>query len=398
MNINKFSEKKIKVRRCQGGFSLIEVVIAFFVLTIIITALTPLFVSSIDHIFQAGQKSTSLYQSQGIIDEQIVSYVYGTSDKLNLAFPESSHEVWGRKLDVSYLTTFLSEPLTRTRYVAVGDSKTILISPDGLSWADKTPAGFSYDLRNVTWGGTSPKEFVAVGTFGTILVSNEGDTWDLVHDSGNDLNSVTWGSTEGLRMYVAVGQGGTVITSTDGITWNTQNVGTENLRSVAFAEIDDIGTAYFVIIGDNGTIITSQDGFTWTTLQNPLWGNLKSVKWCSNMFITVGDNGVVLSSPDTVNWTEHSGIVSDLQSVSWGRGKALTASSDGRIYDITNPDAPIQVHSDGSVLRGITWSYNKYVAVGSSVATGKVLASDDGVNWYLQTVPETNHLYDVAGR
>lgn len=371
---------------------------ALLILSVIFIALTPLFVSSYENIFLAGQKSTALYKSQGIIDGQIVTYVYGSSDTLNLTFPNGTHEIWGRKLDVSLLTTFLPEPLARIRYVAVGNAKTILTSPDGESWTDNTPADFSYDLRGVVWGGSSPKKFVAVGTFGTILLSDDGELWTRVHDSGYTLNGVVWASTEGQRMFMAVGENGTVVTSTDGYAWDTQYVGTENLNSVAFAETDLLGTAYFVVVGHNGTILTSEDSVNWILYQNSAWGNLRSVAWSGDMFIAVGDSGTILTSVDAENWTEHGGVGSPLQSVAWGRGIIIAAGADGKIFDLTDPYAPIERYSDGSELKGVTWSYNKYVAVGSSGTSGRILASDDGVFWEIQTVPAGYELFGVAGR
>jgi hypothetical protein len=52
-------------------------------------------------------------------------------------------------------------------FVAVGDTGTILTSPDGVRWEAKT-SGTSDLLAGITYGkGT----FVAVGSYGTILQS-----------------------------------------------------------------------------------------------------------------------------------------------------------------------------------------------------------------------------------
>jgi prepilin-type N-terminal cleavage/methylation domain-containing protein len=387
-----------KITYSQSGFTLIEIVMALLILSIIIIALTPLFSMSFKHIYLAGNKSVTMYESQGVIDEQLAVYTYGTSDKIDLTFPSGSHEVWGRRLEVNSLKTFLSEPLARTRYVAVGDAKTVLTSADGVSWENKTPVDFTYDLRAVTWGGSSPKKYVAVGTFGTVITSDEGSAWTRVHDTGYHLNDVIWGSTEGLRLFMAVGQNGTVVTSLDGTSWNTQFAASDNLNGVAFAEVDDIGTAYFVVVGNNGTIMTTQDGSSWTSYKDPLWGTLNSITWGNDMFIVVGENGIIITSDDGQNWNVYYPLSNHMTCVSWGRNKALATTTDGKIFDITNPVSPIEIASDGSShLRSVTWSYNKYVAVGSSVSTARVLSSDEGDIWVPQSITAPS-LYGVAGR
>ena len=73
------------------------------------------------------------------------------------------------KKDVSKTTT--SSPL----YAAVGNSGTILTSPDGTSWTSRT-SGTTEDLYGVTYANST---FVVVGTSGTILTSSDGTTWDL---------------------------------------------------------------------------------------------------------------------------------------------------------------------------------------------------------------------------
>ena len=56
------------------------------------------------------------------------------------------------------------------KFVAVGNSGTILTSSDGTSWTSPT-SGTSNDLKGVTYANST---FVAVGKSGTILTSTDG--------------------------------------------------------------------------------------------------------------------------------------------------------------------------------------------------------------------------------
>jgi len=58
-------------------------------------------------------------------------------------------------------------------FVTVGDSGTILTSPDGTSWTKRT-SGTSEYLFGVTYGNGL---FVTVGNSGTIFTSTDGTSW-----------------------------------------------------------------------------------------------------------------------------------------------------------------------------------------------------------------------------
>lgn len=89
-------------------------------------------------------------------------------------------------------------------YVAVGDSGTIITSPDGVTWTART-SGTNYALNDVTWTGS---EYVAVGQFGTILTSPDAVDWSFYcHDFNMVLNKVVVGGGS----VVIAGDGGVII-------------------------------------------------------------------------------------------------------------------------------------------------------------------------------------------
>ena len=67
----------------------------------------------------------------------------------------------------------LSSPLFGQSFVSVGNSGTILTSPDGILWTKRTSGKWEY-LSGVTSGNGL---FVTVGESGTILTSPDGNSW-----------------------------------------------------------------------------------------------------------------------------------------------------------------------------------------------------------------------------
>ena len=101
--------------------------------------------------------------------------------------------------------------------------------------------------------------FVAVGNSGTILTSPDGISWSPQFGGTLvNLNTILYGN----GLFVAVGAQGTIITSPDGINWTSQASGVQvGLGSIAFGE----GTFCTVTAGNqtNMVALTSTDGISW---------------------------------------------------------------------------------------------------------------------------------------
>ena len=115
-------------------------------------------------------------------------------------------------------------------FVTVGDSGTILTSPDGTSWTERT-SGTSDSLYGVTYGNGL---FVTVGDFGIIHTSPDGLSWTKRRTVTSDyLQGVTYGN----GLFVSVGDSGTILTSSDGTTWTSRTSGTSNsLYGVTYSQ------------------------------------------------------------------------------------------------------------------------------------------------------------------
>jgi hypothetical protein len=204
------------------------------------------------------------------------------------------------------------------RFVAVGFmDKTVLASPDGLTWTAKD-ASSPVGLNNVVF---CDGKFLVLGNSGTILTSPDGETWTTTVSSANHL----YGAASGNGKIVVVGNfsvgGGIIVSADGGMTWtettpkNADGQVTINaLRGVAF------GNGLFVAVGQFGTILTSSDGIVWT--QRPVGieeRHLTGVIFSKGMFIAVGQNGTVIISPDGINWSYRTtGVTNELRGLTFG--------------------------------------------------------------------------------
>ncbi len=248
-----------------------------------------------------------------------------------------------------------------SQFVAVGQNGTILTSPDGITWTQRT-SGTSYrTLFGVAWSGS---QFVVVGDHGILLTSPDGITWtQRTSGTSEDLRNVVWSGSQ----FVIVGGTDGILTSPDGITWIPLRIsGTQYwLNGVVWSG------SQFVAVGRESTILTSPDGITWTprrTSDTQYW--LNGVVWSGSQFVAVGDYGILLTSPDGITWTQRtSGTSEDLRNVVWS-GSQFVIVGIGTI--LTSPDGitwtPRRT-SDGfrGTLNGVTWSGSQFVAVGSSI-------------------------------
>ena len=115
----------------------------------------------------------------------------------------------------------------------------------------------SNDDEMVTELNRNALKFMAVGDSGTVLTSSDGKSW-TIRDSGTSQSLYSITIRDNDVSYLAVGNLGKVLTSSDGIAWISKSSGTtQNLREVTYSNSN------FVAVGGYGTIITSTDGNNW---------------------------------------------------------------------------------------------------------------------------------------
>lgn len=132
--------------------------------------------------------------------------------------------------------------------IAVGDGGMVDISiTGGVSWFPMTIAPFA-NLSEATWTGA---QFVAVGDTDTILTSPNGTTWTQRAASfGQNLQGVAWSGSS----LIAVGTRELIATSPTGVTWTRQTTPSPTLPHLR--SVEWFGTRA-VAVGDAGTILTS---------------------------------------------------------------------------------------------------------------------------------------------
>lgn len=237
--------------------------------------------------------------------------------------------------------------------------------------------------------GTAGSQFVAVGDTGTLLTSPDAVTWTS-RTSGTTAR--LRGATASGNLIVAVGQSGTILTSPDGITWTARTSGvTETLRGVTASP-----TRFVTVGGDTTSMIRySDDGTTWSGATVSNLGRLRAVVWGGSQFVAVGPAGAVLTSPDGVAWTQQSaGTTDELDGVLWNGSKYVVLTATGKVLTSTDGVSWSSAQANPpSWVEGLTWSNTQFVTVGAS---GKAKTSPDGTTWTWKSSGTTNTLHGVA--
>jgi hypothetical protein len=256
--------------------------------------------------------------------------------------------------------------------VSVGYVGSIVTSPDGITWTNRSPGTTTKHLLSVVWTGT---QFVTVGSGSTILTSPDGITWtSRVSNISGFLNGVAWTGNK----LVAVGDGGIVVTSPDGVEWTPGNSG----NSTGWKAITWTGNL-LVAVGSgssNACIMTSPDGITWTIRDSKTAIFLYGVAWTGSQLTTVGYGGVILTSPDGITWTPRtSGTTLRLEGVVWTGTQFAAAGQAGIV--LTSPDG-ITWTQRGPVtseeLYSLAWTGSLFVVVGDG---GPIYTSPDAITW-----------------
>jgi uncharacterized delta-60 repeat protein len=335
-------------------------------------------------------------------------------------------------------------PLTSISFVhetffATGQRGTILRSTDGIGWT-------SHRLRSSTTVGPvafGADEFVALTSYGGVLTSSDGTAWTAQETGLTDGRSLTQIAFANGR-FVAVGTVGTVVSSTDGIAWTQARVGTrDTLNGVAY------GGGRWITVSSSGQVYSSLDGVVWGTSAMLPEGTV-SLAFGAGLFAanSAATPGVIYTSPDGAIWTQRfctlsvsAGIAGlrytehgfvgllgstagsyvfsadgitwverDLASLAslptaltYGKGLfVLTAGPPDLLLVSPSGGSWFRTNSgEGRTFRAVTANDRLAVAVGLpqgliGFPSGLVYASNDGVNWFMQSAPTTAALYDVA--
>lgn len=197
-------------------------------------------------------------------------------------------------------------------YVTVGDFGTVMTSGNGVDWAlEYVPPA----VTNTTFLGVGGNTnlLLAVGDSGTIIYSPNILTNIVISNQTHTVSTlgvlwfkvpgkVTTNSLQGVgvlsnSLYVVTGNQGAVFTSTNGTDWATASSGTTSLLS----SVSD-WPGGLIAVGDNGTIIASTNGTVWGKRGSGVTNWLFRVRWLNGALVAVGQNGTILTSTNSTVW------------------------------------------------------------------------------------------------
>lgn len=190
------------------------------------------------------------------------------------------------------------------RFIATGDSGTILTSADALTW-NGVSSGTTMNLQGIAYGAGA---YVIAGangssTGGTVLISANGDDWTNT--------SAGLGTSQGLfdldytgGRFLASGFHARLRHSTDGgATFATTVTG--NPQAAGFASVNGLFIAVAKDLAASGIPqnLISLDGATWTAIATANYAARQSVIVVGDTFLTVGDSGEIWQSASVASST-----------------------------------------------------------------------------------------------
>lgn len=256
------------------------------------------------------------------------------------------------------------------KYVAVGNTGTLLTSSDRASWASVSPG----TTANLQYLIKTPSLWLAAGTLvpsGGSVTSRSPDaaTWTASSlTSGNYMTEVRGLCWTGANILVS-GYDSTgsivhkVLYGTDGASWTA-------VTGLATSGPMAASTSRVVMVSkwDGYGIVQTSDnqGVTWTTRVASGFGNVNDVCWdaVNSLFIAVGDAGFLKTSPDGIAWTTRSsGVSFNLLSVRAGPNGVLAVG-------------------DGQSTVSFSTSATSWSAKASPTTTGRALLADNATAYH----------------
>jgi hypothetical protein len=265
--------------------------------------------------------------------------------------PELSH--WS-PADMATVQNLHGIAFGGNRFVAVGDSGTVLTSPDGFAWsAEKKPT--SENLAEVAYGNGT---FVAVGFRGPPLRSRNGEAWEAASSApAEGLSSVVFGN--GLFVAVAGGNTTAVLVSENGKAWTRVAVGEMIRPKLVF------GNGVFLLAGED-KVFRSTDARQWS--RSWLGGKAMSEIGFDGSRFFFRSGGVSatgwskLESVDGVDWNENPSLPeARRESVPEDKGEAILAKP--RIYWRTS-DTLFELAKPGVAIYASEYGNGVFVGVG----------------------------------
>lgn len=438
--------------KTQNGFTIIEVLTAMTIIMIMIIAITPLLLFSLQSIRNSGEYSKATIDTVGKIDIGLATRAGAGDVSIPIKFKTttSAISVEGGLVSSSAISSFLPDsPTVSITPFAVNEgyssstvirvvgkrthfksgSMTIEIRDkngtvlDTLSSCTVTnPTNMNFTLPTGYKNAESPLSikittslsaqssknevvrtsfvinlptYVAVGISANVAVSDNLAKWeDRDVNAALNINSVVWGNDRFVAVGNAVGSIGKAYLLKDNSDWTTVSTGVNsNLNDVIYTGSN------FVAVGSGGTILYSQDGTNWNKITNTDTSNLNSIAKGSSLYVAVGDGGKILRSADGQVWQSTTVGTANLNDVIYNGSQFIAVGNAGTnissVNGVTWTSFAAGITS-GRNLNGISFSGTYYVVVGYESGRGYIYRKSTGTeNWAQITNPSSTVFNDV---
>jgi len=239
----------------------------------------------------------------------------------------------------------------------------------GTIW-NSFPSGCDMDLNDIVYSG---ENYVVVGNSGTLLTSPDALNWTKRY---TDCNQHLYGISFSGGIYVAVGAGGKLLSSTDLENWSICSWNPE----ISFFDVCWSGSR-FVAVGSMGKIVESMDGYLWSESSSITSNWLYSIIRAEERYVSVGAGGTILIATSLNSWYQQiNNSSSHLLDVAWSDSLLVAVGYDGvvALVPITGGRSVVGNIFDKHLL-GIGGEMARMVAVG--VEGTIAISFDHGRNW-----------------
>ena len=300
------------------------------------------------------------------------------------------------------------------RFVAVGNSGTILWSEDGNSWSNVS-LPIAHNISAIGFGNPTNAPdglFVAFATLRqsglladrTIgLTSVDGISWQtnrldllMLGGSGSDIaiTSIAFGQGRFFAAWSLPGPYQALV-SENGSNWTRSLIPTPN--GIAAFGYDKFIVISGFVIGPPPTVfsLTSTNGYNWPSgVPSGSFYTPRGLCFGGGRFVAGGDAGYTATSQDGTNWTVEISSVS-LKSVTFGDGIYASVGTLRQVFTSTDGSSWIQrsaTPTPNQHLLAVASSSNQCVAAGWA---GTIAWSPTGEFWCSANSPTTNNLRAV---
>jgi hypothetical protein len=206
-------------------------------------------------------------------------------------------------------------------FLIAGSQGTVLWATNTFLWNALGSSPTTNDLQGVCFDGY---RFLLCGGNGTILASPDGTNW-------TQRTTPTTAFLMSMDNYpgglVAVGDQGVILTSANSTNWTAQTSGTTNW----FSQVRYLN-GLLMAVGENGTILVSTNGANWAARTSGVSAWLNAIDCVDGVWFIAGNQGTVLISTDTTNWVSSGTITKkSLYGLVIYQGQLVTVGAEGVI-------------------------------------------------------------------